>query len=234
MSENLIPNDDIMTLDQAIEVIGIGPEALPVEILSKFKEILKTSAHTNNDDEVILAKNIIMRNAVVSQMEEKRFFAIESPFENSCIRCKGTGELYRFNRKTVEVKCFICGGTGEVMVDCPTCNGSGRFRRSFKGGGGINVKCTRCDENHKVPADCYRCQGTKTIPKVVPAASIKDTTPCKECDQLGFIFNDKMEFKSKMMQKKKHKYTPRHLGTPVINPEQGDALSEMIKNANTE
>lgn len=221
MSEQLIPNDDIMTLDQAIELIGIGPDALPVEILGKFKEILKNSS---TEDEVILAKNLIMRKSVTLQMEEKRFFEIESPFENSCIRCKGTGELYRFNRKTVDVNCFICGGKGETLTNCPACQGSGRFQRSFKGGGGINVKCTKCDKNHKIFATCPRCMGEKTIPKIVPAASIKNTTPCKECEQFGFTFNNRPP-----VLKKKHRNYEHQIGTPVIDSKQGIVLSKMIQ-----
>lgn len=217
-----ITKEEIMSLDQAIGIIGKKPEDLPHDILLSFRQTYENRSDIPKE-QIILAKNLVMRASISAQMKEKRFFEIVSPFDDSCIHCKGAGEIYKFDRKPVEVNCHICAGKTQVLAPCRSCEGTGRYIRSFKEGGGINIKCRTCKGEGKLMVKCSNCRGYGTIPKIVPAHTIKSTTPCK-CDELGFTTNKD--------PKKKPKYISKPPGTPVLDENQAATLTEMIQNSN--
>ena len=153
-------------------------------------------------------------------MKAQRYFEIVSPFDNSCMHCKGTGEIYKFNKKPVFVNCHICASKKKIKVKCPKCKGNGRFLEKWPEGGGLNLKCTACKGTGLVYAVCSNCFGKGKIKKIVPDHSIKSTTPCKYCKELGFIVPKPF--------KRKKKLTP-HIKNPVISSATAATLSDMIK-----
>jgi DnaJ-class molecular chaperone len=189
---------------------------------------------------------------VTEQLKVRRYFQIESPFENSCIHCKGTGEIYKFVKKTVEVNCHICAGKGELKItcpeckgkpitkeiQCPTCKGSGRYIRRWPEGGGINVSCRRCHGKKTIMEEvekCEKCNGEKTVVvkcaecrgkgkkrKAVLDHTIKSTTPCPVCEELGFTRN----IKPKKLPKPKPRHEPAN---PVIPQDLAGAIRAHIK-----
>lgn len=189
------------------------------------------------------AKNRLLRHLVSSQMKSEKYFEIVSPFEDSCGSCKGAGEIYRFKRKIVEINCHICAGKKKVKVkcptckgiekkkvkvECPTCEGSGRFKKRWKGGGGINVSCKTCKGSGGIDIFCKTCKGKKEViskcseclgsgkkSKNVPDHRIKSTTPCKRCQQLGFLEDKPM----------KKKYQPVN---PVLTQNLADKIKETM------
>lgn len=208
-----------MTFKEACDVVGINTTLeKPWQVLAGFEMAWKGSPKDRK--KLIDAKNQILRQMVSNQMKAQRYFEITSPFERSCISCRGAGEIYKFNRKPVLVNCHICAGKKKIRVECRTCKGTGRYiKRDPQYGGGVNLKCTTCKGTGKVRVKCSHCFGKGKIKKIVPDHTIKSTTPCKHCNGLGFIL-------PKRTQKKKR--TP-HMDNPVINNETAAALSEIIK-----
>lgn len=165
------------------------------------------------------AKNTLMQFVVSKQMERQRFFEIVSPFNNSCVLCKGAGEIYKFERKTVMVNCHICAGKKKVTVQCRSCNGTGRYEKRWNSGGGINVTCGTCKGNGSIRVQCSNCRGKGKLKKTVTSHKIKTTTPCKKCDELGFV-TSKSKKKKNVPQKRE-----RVVDNPVISVEN---LSNII------
>ena len=214
-----VTEERTMTMDEALQYVGIESETLSPEIImSGFEAAWKGKPQDRKG--LILAKNTLLQMLVSQQMEKQRYFEIVSPFENSCISCRGTGEIYKFMRKPVKVNCHICAGKKKVNVTCRKCEGSGRYIERWPEGGGINVECMTCKGKGKVRVKCSHCFGKGKIKKIVPDHHIKSTTPCKHCDELGFIL-------PKPIKKKKHETPP--IGNPVISEENAAALSEMIR-----
>lgn len=219
MAENVV-TEQTMTTDQALAIVGIeSKEINPQIVMTGFEIAWKDNPPDRKG--LIEAKNLLLQQLVSYQMEKQRYFEIVSPFENSCISCRGTGEIYKFMRKPVFVNCHICAGKKKVTVDCRYCKGSGRHIRRFPGGGGMNLECIKCEGTGKVRVKCAECFGKGKKKKIVPDHHIKSTTPCKHCNELGFILP------KPPIQKKKHVTPP--IGNPVISDENAAALSQMIK-----
>ena len=224
--ERLIENQPELPVKEALAIVGIDPEEVTAEeVLAGFKTAFDALIVSNEGDieseevaKLVFAKNVVLREIVSSQMEEQRYFEISSPFDNSCTHCKGTGEIYKFQRKTVMVNCHICAAKGELKLKCPSCSGTGRFKKKWKGGGGINVKCRTCGGTGKAIVKCSNCRGKGKVKKPVLDHQIKSTTPCKYCGELGFIIP------------KKKKPRREHIENPVIPAD----LASQIKLASTE
>jgi len=200
------------------KMLGVGTNYTPEHVLKCFQisySVKKENDELDQIDPFVDAKNRLLRHLVSSQMKAERYFEINPPFKNPCAICKGAGEIYKFKRKIVQVNCHICAGKKKVKVKCPSCKGSGRFQKRWKGGGGINVSCKTCKGNKTVAAKCSECLGKGKKPKDVPDHRIQSTTPCKRCQQLGFV-----EDKSK-----KKKYQPVN---PVLTQNLANKIKEII------
>jgi len=211
---------ETMTVEEALAIVGIDADRVTPELVLTGFEIA-WKGNPADQKQLKLAKNLVMQHLVSEQMKKQRYFEITSPFANSCVSCRGTGEIYKFNRKPVEVNCHICAGKKKVSVECRKCKGSGRYIERWPEGGGLNLECTTCKGKGKVRVKCSNCYGKGKIKKIVPDHTIKSTTPCKHCDELGFILP------KPIIEKKKHVTPP--LSNPVISTATAAALSEMIK-----
>ena len=221
-------NEPRMNVEQATEILPIiiSDDTTPGDVLLKFKECLP-DIQKSGIEEGKLAKNILMQFVVSGQMEKQRYFEVVSPFDESCISCKGTGEIYKFERKTVKVNCHICAGKKKVTVKCRSCKGTGRFEKRWQGGGGISVTCKTCKGKGSVRVKCSNCRGKGKIKKVVPSHKIKSTTPCKHCDELGFIHPKPKKVHTKKSTHKKHYKS--HVDNPVISAEAAKNLSQTLR-----
>ena len=213
-----------LSIEEAFGLICDPKETNPEKVLEHFQKVVNDTPFDRKDI-VILAKNLIMRQLVSDQMKAQRYFEITSPFDSSCMSCKGTGEIYKFNKKPVSVNCHICAGKKKVVVECRKCKGTGRYVERWAEGGGLNIKCTTCKGTGTVRVKCSNCFGRGKIKKIVHDHSIKSTTPCKYCGGLGFIVSKPAPKK----KKKEKKRTPPSLGNTVISRETAVILSNMIK-----
>ena len=178
----------LINLSDCYELLGVGEETEIEILLKKFEALYRTSSQDpDHIPTVVEAKNVVLRHIVSSQMEERRYFEIVSPFKNTCRGCKGSGELYRFKRKTVMVNCHVCTGKKKVRVKCPSCNGTGRYIKKWKTGGGINVTCNTCKGEKEIFIKCTECRSNGKVRKIVKDSEIESTTTCKFCDGVGFI-----------------------------------------------
>jgi hypothetical protein len=217
-----------MGLDHAENVIGVGTEYNMKHVLKCF-EIVHWVNIENCDyhllPEIIEAKNTLIRSLVRDQKRKYRVFEIESPFKNTCPRCRGSGEIFKFFKKTVKVNCHICGRAGTVDAICPKCRGSGRFIKRWKQGGGVNLECKKCKGKGKIKVNCKECVGKGQIPKGVLCDEIESTTPCRKCGQLGFIVKDSPKSK----KKKSHKSERRPFKPFPTKTRDGKNLADVIK-----
>lgn len=182
------------------------------DILKEFENMWK-KAKTDNEKEVLInTKNFMLRSIVSEQMRTQRYFEVKSPFENTCESCKGTGEIYKFQKKTVYVNCHVCGGEKTVTQDCPDCE-NGRYIRTFPDGGSINVQCRRCQGTTKIQVQCQNCIGKGKVRKVVRSHNIASTTPCEKCHQIGFV-----------EKTNKTKKTKGVIDNPVLTKEQATEI----------
>lgn len=178
-----------MELPLAEKLLGVGVDYSMKHVLSCFETahwVKEQNEEADKIPEVILARNSILRNMICEQKKKFRFFTIESPFENTCPHCKGTGEIYKFFEKTVEVNCHICS-KGTIKKNCPICKGSGRYIKRWKAGGGVNLICKKCQGQKQIEVKCTNCMGNGKIKKPVLTHELKSTTPCKRCKQLGYL-----------------------------------------------
>ncbi len=176
-----------ITLKQAANNLSVLNGYTGKEVLSQFKLKLQNFKEQSEKDQLIKEKNFLLKNLIKKQMKKRHFFKISSPFKNTCKVCNGTGEIYKFNKKLVEVKCPDCEGKGTKEIKCSHCNGAGRFIKRWKNGGGINVECKYCKGAKTIKAKCVKCQTTGKVKKLVSDYTIKETTPCSKCKSIGFI-----------------------------------------------
>ena len=188
---------EITNYEEASALLEITKECKPSEILMAVQKIYEK----RNDDDIHWtvsdlkkARNILLQDSVSRQIKEQRYFEIVSPFKNTCIICKGAGEIYKFVKKSVGVNCHICAGKGEIKtpikVQCEKCKGTGRFKKRWKEGGGIDVSCKFCKDGFNIEVKttkCNNCLGKGKIEKLVLSDEIESTTPCNRCQQKGFI-----------------------------------------------
>jgi len=177
-----------ITLRKAANTLEVLNNYTSKEVLTQFELKLK---NTEDKSQLIEEKNFLLKNLIEMQMKKRHFFKINSPFKNTCKVCNGTGEIYKFNKKMIEVKCPECDGEGSKEIKCPQCKGVGRFVKRWKSGGGINVECKHCHGTKVIKVKCIDCHSTGKIKKLVPDHKIKDTTPCSKCKGIGFITKPK-------------------------------------------
>lgn len=178
-----VPVTQEIPIEESCLILGLGPDISDsTSVLLNFKKIWDDNPEVEN---LILAKHTLLRHIVCQEMKEQRYFSIVSPFEKSCILCRGAGEIYKFDKHLVDVNCPVCAGKKEVD----------------------NAKCSRCI-------------GTGKIKRAFLTHTMKSTTPCKQCNELGFII-------PKSFTKKPYK-APR-LAVTVFSREIAKTLSQLIK-----
>jgi len=222
---------EFMELETAERIIGVGSKYDMKHALKCF-EITHWAKKENKEFDLlptaIKARNTIMRHLVTEQKKKYRFFEVESPFDKTCPKCKGSGEIYKFFKKTVKVNCHICGGASKVSEKCPKCKGSGRYIRRWKAGGGVDLECSKCEGKGQLRVDCLECKGKGKLKKSVLNDEIKSTTPCKRCRQLGFIpKSHHPPKKKKSIKKNKH----RPFQPFPLKARDGKTLSDVIKDS---
>lgn len=155
------------------------------QIFTGFKEGLdgldrNTILQTKDD------KNDIICQLITDQVSEnKRFSVPEQPFgEDTCIKCNGLGIKILFDRELSVRICLKCTD-GKKTIPCKKCQ-NGRFIRE-RNGLKINVECKFCHGTKIRSVKCKTCRGTGELRKMVITPSIRSTTPCKHCRELGFI-----------------------------------------------
>jgi len=202
----------ITTTSQAATVLGISETSDMETILLAFKEAYDLESDGNEEliPEIKHSKFLLIAKNLTDQITETKRFEIKSPFENTCPSCHGTGLLFKFVRKIVEVNCHICAGKGKVRIReaCSKCKGTGRFIKRWKTGGGINVSCRFCDGgSNPIWVKCSECLGKGKKKKLVLDSKIISSTPCKRCKQKGFL-----------PPPKPIKQKPKDYKLPISNP----------------
>lgn len=163
-------------------------------------------------EDIKRGKCIIMHHIVNQQIEKENRFKIEHPFANPCTECHGAGELYKFTRKKINVKCRDCNGEGhQIDKECKSCNDEGRYVKMM-GGVRINVVCKNC-KGTKKPI-CRTCWGEGTV-KTTVLERIATTTTCSRCKGLGF-------------------FPPKKLNNPLMDKTLGDVIKDKIQAAEDE
>jgi len=145
--------------------------------------------------DLIFAKNILLRNIVINQIRTIGQFKLESPYKDTCDKCHGVGEVYKFRRKSKKVKCMKCTD-GKIILNCTSCGSTGRYKKKIDEGDGeltINVECKTCkgknldglSEKTQVQFKCPTCRGKKQVKKFAIIEELKSTTPCRFCKGTG-------------------------------------------------
>jgi len=130
-----LPKPTELEIREHQQLLGTGklPYTIP-HLLSCYEAKLWAVEENNEWTHLIYkkfthAKFALLRNLVLEQVKEDGRFKIESNFENPCNKCGGTGEIYKFVRKTQTVKCMKCvKGKTPDGSDCQTCRGSGEVK----------------------------------------------------------------------------------------------------------
>jgi len=164
-----------------------------IDVITENKELDKLS-------DFIEAKKVLCRVLGEQQLTSKGRFDIKAKWNDVCDKCNGIGEVWKLDKKEVEVDCYRCGATGQVLITCHVCHGSRRYKTESPGLR-LNLVCTRCNEEGKALVKCRNCRGHKKIKKPVNSGKILSTTHCKKCDGSGHkpqppekpIFNEGMQ-----------------------------------------
>jgi hypothetical protein len=196
--EELNPSDILVLKCQ--ETLGTGKKYDMPHVLTCFETSMW--ALEENEEltpelkgDLVFAKNILLRHIVINQIKTIGQFKIESPFEGTCPKCRGAGEVYKFLRKSKKVKCMKCTD-GVIILDCTSCGATGRYTKEIDEGDGllhINVQCRTCkgknidgkSKKTQVQFKCPTCRGKKQVKKFAIVEEIKSTTPCKYCEGTG-------------------------------------------------
>lgn len=148
-----------------------------------------TDLDKNGIHDAIQDKNDIICQTIIDQVAEtKRFEIPENVFgDETCTKCNGLGIKILFERELSVRTCLKCT-EGKKEINCTKCQ-NGRFIRD-KGDLKINVECKFCHGTKTREVKCHTCRGTGELKKMVITPHIKSTTPCKHCQELGFIDDD--------------------------------------------
>lgn len=132
--------------------------------------------------DLVEAKNTLLRSWVHSQVVRKGHFSIRVPFDSPCTKCRGTGEIYKLQRFEEKTK------------DCPTCEGNGWFWKlcnDCKGTAEPECKCLRHKDEWPdkqqglVKVKCRECRSFKHKKRFV---GLESTTKCHACKGFGFKY----------------------------------------------
>jgi len=178
-----------MDLKEAREVIGIDV----VSIENIMDPYVKKITETDDLDlkiKLTQAKFILFRQIVAKQIEENGSFDLRDVTLNPvvgdlCTLCHGSGEIYKFLRTAKFVPCNVCNGKRKE-VECRSCHGTGRYKKSFSEGLKINVECKSCHGTGKFKLKCRACRGTgkRRVFSITPV--LESTTVCPKCEGQGF------------------------------------------------
>lgn len=186
----------VMALQDAEKVLGVGSEYDYIHALNCYKtlyEVKQENEEFSDLPAVEEAKNVILRDTVGIQIRKTgKFDFSDIPFDNVCINCHGTGELYKLGRKSLEEDCKKCDPdkdgkpSGKRTVKCRNCK-DGRFiKGSHEKGLLINVECKTCHGTGELQVKCRTCRGRKVFKKMVLSGEVESTTKCKYCHGKGF------------------------------------------------
>lgn len=217
---------EVMTVVDAMQTLNL--EELPETI----KEVIEVTRQKWQQgllrEEITDARMSIIREMVQKQMAERRYFEI-SDVENACPKCHGTGELYQFHVKSVNVRCHICGGRGSKKIKCPSCD-NGRYINEMAGGGiKINVQCNKCHGEGERFVKCDTCRGKGVLRKIVKDSTLKNTTHCIHCHGLGFIKPIEPEIEPVVEKAINHMRKEQSLLNPVIDEETRQKLLDSVR-----
>lgn len=226
-----------MELEEAKKILGSGEELSISHVLKCF-DVKYWALNENNElneklDTLILSKQTLLRKCVEMEMQTRRFFKIaeQAPFENICSACKGAGEIYKFARGLKAVKCRTCLGQKEVWVKCHSCKGTTIYQPTPES---TPVTCRTCRKYYeketdpekrekikgKIPFKCDKCRGSGERLVLIRTHEIESTTPCKRCNELGFIPPKK---------KKDHSRSKKYVGEATPNPVLSSEIASKIK-----
>jgi len=158
--------------------------------------------------EIVETRNRLMRFDVCRQVSEKGYFEIAPIIQGTCTHCVGAGERYKFVKEPILETCPACKGERRALADCPTCGGTGRYKRIMADGNEIGVVCKHCKGEGRTLVRCQKCFGRGEVRKFVITPKIEGTTKCDRCSGIGV-----------------HLSRIKAPANPVITPEQA---KEMI------
>jgi hypothetical protein len=179
-----------MALDEAAKILKIKSKEVSSDmVFDSFKKIVSEKGISMDDrKKAILARNSLTREFILRQIETQGFFDLTPTYEQVCDVCHGSGELYRFKKSPVSVKCKACEN-GRVTIPCFSCKGTKKYRAGNK-----VVDCTRCldpktgESIGKVTVKCKFCHGTSRVKRPVLEPELLAVTPCKRCRENGFLY----------------------------------------------
>lgn len=214
----------LLDIKQAIDIVRPSKNYDIPTLLKDFK--LLWECHVDNREfhklrELTDAKNFLLRLEIEHMVAEKGRFDFTGliPFDNACVQCHGTGERYKFFKQTAVVPCKFCDG-GTKVIDCPSCKGTGTFRKWSKDDGGyVGVDCIKCDKDEdgkptgKKTVKCFKCHGTGDFKKLVIAPKIEETTHCRTCKGRGFVADEPSKKECKIVE---HQHREASLGNTVL------------------
>ena len=130
----VLPRPDPMQIHSSQLLLGSGKECSISHLLGCYETKLWAMEENqewsqSSFDEYTQAKNILLRELILSQLEKHGRFKITTNFENPCSRCHGSGEIYKFLRKSQKVRCMKCdNGKMKDGSKCITCKGKASLK----------------------------------------------------------------------------------------------------------
>jgi DnaJ-class molecular chaperone len=203
-----------MSLHDATKVLNLEGQVVDSEsVLKAFSEI-----HAGVDesvmDDLFAARSALMKFDLQSQVRHTKHFRILAPYgDQTCPRCQGTGEKFRFKVKKVEVNCHLCS-KGKKMETCPQCKGTKQYETDDK----IIAKCRKCNDYGQVEVKCSNCNNG-IVERRVMQPIIESSNLCTKCGGLGYIDETAPELTK----------PDKSIDNPAIPSEMAGKLSEMIK-----
>ena len=132
--QQLLPVPTELQILECEKVLGVGISYDIPHLLSCYE--LKLWAMEENKewspelfDKFTHAKFVLLRQLILGQIENNGRFQVTSPFDNTCNKCGGTGEIFKFLRKSQWVDCMKCvKGITPEGSKCLTCKGKGKLK----------------------------------------------------------------------------------------------------------
>ena len=148
---------------QARDILGYRGELDPARLFRVFQidlEVIEENEELEKLPDLIEAKKSLCRVMGESQLTAKGRFEIKADWSDVCDKCNGIGEIWKLEKKEVEVDCYQCGATGERLIKCHVCHGTRRYKTESPGLR-LNLVCTRCNEEGLALVKCRNCRGMK-------------------------------------------------------------------------